>query len=239
LGRFQRTFANVFEMVFGDLDHAVASARRVHAIHTRIVGHLGEAQGELGQSGDAYQANDPLALFWVQATLIDSALLAYETFVAPLSHESKEAYYQESRRFAQLFGIPEDAMPASYADFGDYMTGMFEQLDVSPAARELSDFLLSAETLRPRALAPWLRTLTAGMMPAGLREPFGLDFGSQEQQRYARAVRTIKRLYAVTPKRARYMPAYNDALRRLAGKPGRDPVGRVFDAILQRALNHG
>ncbi len=239
LGRFQRTFTNIFDMVFGDLDHALTSSRRLHAIHTRIVGKIGEARGTLGNAGETYQANEPDALFWVHATLVDSALIAYETILEPLSSETKDAYYLESRRFARLFGIPDAAIPESYDAFCDYMNGMFERLDVTPPAREIASFLLSPETLRPQALAPWFRTLTAGMMPEKLREPFGLRFDAREAGRYARAVQIIKRLYGVMPKRARYLPAYNDAMRRLAGKKGRDPVGRAFDALLQSALKGG
>src|ERR1043166_278890 len=40
LGRFQRTFRNVFAMVFGDLEDAFTAARRVHAIHARIHGTM-------------------------------------------------------------------------------------------------------------------------------------------------------------------------------------------------------
>src|SRR3954468_8434078 len=38
VGRFQRTFRNVFAMIFGELDQAFAAARRVHSIHTRVHG---------------------------------------------------------------------------------------------------------------------------------------------------------------------------------------------------------
>jgi len=236
LGRFKRTFTNIFDMLFGDLDHALTSARRVHAIHTRILGKLGDTSGTLGNAGEDYRANEPHALFWVHATLVDSALIAYETILEPLSRETKDAYYRESQRFARLFGIPDAVIPESYDAFCDYMDGMFERLDVTPPAREIANFLLSPEALRPQALAPWLRTLTTGMMPEKLREPFGLRFDAREAGRYARAVQIIKRVYKITPKRARYLPAYNDAMRRLAGKKGRDPVGRAFDALLEAGL---
>src|SRR5690606_37999480 len=71
LGRFQRTFSNVYAMVFGDLDRACASARRVHAIHRRIRGPIGAAVGSY-RADSRYEANDEAALFWVQATLVDS-----------------------------------------------------------------------------------------------------------------------------------------------------------------------
>src|SRR5262245_2277278 len=80
LGRFQRTFDNVFAMVFGDLDSAIRHARRVHAIHSRIVGEIREEVGAY-QCGDRYVANDEHALFWVHATLIHSAIEMYELCV--------------------------------------------------------------------------------------------------------------------------------------------------------------
>src|SRR5688572_12475751 len=39
-GRFERTFRNVYAMVFGDLESALKSARRVHTIHERIRGQI-------------------------------------------------------------------------------------------------------------------------------------------------------------------------------------------------------
>ena len=73
VGRFQRTFGHVFAMVFGDLDHAVRSARRVHALHTTIRGAIKEDVGAF-RRGDRYHANDEQALLWVHATLVDTAL---------------------------------------------------------------------------------------------------------------------------------------------------------------------
>ena len=62
LGRFERTFRHVFAMSFGDLDHAIASARRVHAIHERIFGEVPETVGAI-TAGTPYRANDHDAPF--------------------------------------------------------------------------------------------------------------------------------------------------------------------------------
>ena len=43
----------------------------------------------------AYAANDPQLLFWVYATLVDSSLCAYDTFLPPLTHIEREEFYQE------------------------------------------------------------------------------------------------------------------------------------------------
>src|SRR5450432_2466617 len=40
VGRFRRTFRNISAMVFGELDDALAAARRVHAIHMRVHGTM-------------------------------------------------------------------------------------------------------------------------------------------------------------------------------------------------------
>jgi uncharacterized protein (DUF2236 family) len=45
VGRFNRTFSNVYGMVFGDLDTAVAAARRVRGVHDRIQGPIDEDVG--------------------------------------------------------------------------------------------------------------------------------------------------------------------------------------------------
>lgn len=90
IGRFRRTFQHVFAMVFGDLEHAEEHARRVFTIHERIRGAIGEHVGRYGR-GDRYLANDEAALFWVQATLVDTALLVYEEFVSPSSPTSASA----------------------------------------------------------------------------------------------------------------------------------------------------
>ena len=58
LGRFLRTFEHGFARVWGDLDAAVASARRVHAIHTHIHGVVRETAGGV-IAGTRYDANLP------------------------------------------------------------------------------------------------------------------------------------------------------------------------------------
>src|SRR5688500_2323268 len=105
IGRFQRTFGHVFAMVFGDLDHALRAARRVHAVHTRIEGPIAEDVGAF-REGHRYEANDPRALLWVHATLTVSALDVFERVVRPLTPSERERYWEESKLFAYLFGIP-------------------------------------------------------------------------------------------------------------------------------------
>jgi len=139
VGRFQRTFRHVFAMVFGELDDAFSAARRVHRIHTRISGALPEAVGGW-PAGTRYDANDVDALRWVHATLVDTTLVVRERLDGPLAVDLKDRYVVEMNRFAQLFGIPKQVLPDSWAAHAAYMARMIgsDRIVVAPCAREMA-----------------------------------------------------------------------------------------------------
>src|SRR5215470_17081313 len=110
IGRFHRTFNAMFTIVFGTTEQALAAARRLHRRHAQVSGTLAEAVGPFA-AGSRYEANDFAALRWVHATLIDTALVAYQLVCPPLSAEERERYWTEARQFAAFFGIPQDALP--------------------------------------------------------------------------------------------------------------------------------
>jgi uncharacterized protein (DUF2236 family) len=238
LGRFQRTFEHVFAMAFGDIDHAIASARRVHAIHARVSGRIDEPVGPFAQ-GNEYRANDADALFWVHATLVDSAVCAYELVMRPLTGDECERYYAESKRFAKLFGIPERVIPDSWNAFQRYNERMWQRLEVTRPAREMGQFLLHDEALRTKTLARWYRLMTAGLLPEPLRAPFGLRFGDRQRLAFETSVRGLRAVYRAVPSRLRWLPAYADARRRLAGKPGRDRLGKMIERYVFEAAIKG
>jgi uncharacterized protein (DUF2236 family) len=224
LGRFMRTFANVFDMVFGDLDHALASARRVHGIHARVTGHIAERVGPFDPTS-RYEANDEDALMWVHATLLDSALQAYELVVGPLGADERERYYAEARRFGWLFGVPDAAAPPDFAAFTAYNERMWQWLRVGKPAREMAGFLLHPPAARLRGAFAWYRTITAGLLPAPIREQYGLPFGSRERLLFRASLAAMRPLYRMLPAPLRQSPPYRDAVRRLKGRHGRDPAG--------------
>jgi uncharacterized protein (DUF2236 family) len=231
LGRFRRTFDNVFAMVFGDLEHALGSARRVHALHGRISGAIHPAAGRY-PAGHRYEANDEQALLWVHATLIDTAVQVFERVVRPLSPADHARHYAETRRFALLFGIDERTMPPDWDAFRRYFERTAAGLTVTPPARELAGFLLQPPALRPASLARWYRAITAGLLPEPLRAPFGLSFGARERAVFAASWPALWAMRRALPPHVRQQPAYRDALRRLAGKCGRDPVGTWVERVL-------
>lgn len=230
LGRFRGTFRHVLTMVFGTADEACDAASRVHAIHTRIHGSITEDIGRF-PAGHRYHANQPEALFWVHATLVDVGLRVYETVVRPLTRAEREDYYQASKRFAFLFGIPDRVIPDSHEDFQRYLdaTVASDTIAVDAQARNMAIFLLSPP-------APWqtpiwrlYRTVTAGFLPQKIRALFGLPFEPRHAREFAVIMRCASAAYRRLPESLRYYPEYMDAR---AGRPIRT-MG-VDTAALQR-----
>ncbi|HUJ62550.1 MAG TPA: oxygenase MpaB family protein, partial [Kofleriaceae bacterium] len=149
VGRFQRTFRNVFAMVFGELDDALAAARRVHRVHERVQGTIPIALGAW-PAGTPYHANDVDALRWVHATLVDTTIVVRERLDGAVAVADKDAYIVELNRFAALFGIPRDRLAWSWAEHAAYMARMLygDQLAVAPCAREMAGFLLGRSAVQ-------------------------------------------------------------------------------------------
>jgi uncharacterized protein (DUF2236 family) len=235
VGRFNRTFLHVYGMVFGDLDSVVGAAQRVRGVHDRIHGPIDEDVGAYHR-GQRYTAHDQGALLWVFATLIETSVMAYELGIATLSPAEKNAYYDESKLFAGLFGIADDAMPPDWTAFKRYCEEMFagDALAVGRPAKETARFLLTP----PRGvLAPFARgyaALTTGLLPPRIREGYGLPFGPAEEASYRRTLRAVARGWRYIPERLRWVPDYVEARRRIEGRPRPDTLGR---AVQQRILD--
>jgi uncharacterized protein (DUF2236 family) len=222
IGRFHRSFDTMFTMVFGTTEQALAAARRLHHRHAGIRGTLPEAIGAFAR-GSRYEANDVAALRWVHATLIDTALVAFQLVRQPLSSEERERYWSEARLFAGFFGIPQHVLPQSWADFTTDNERMWRSdvLSVSDSARTIAKTILSgAGTWLP--IPSWYRALTARLVPTRLRADFGLAYGEPEHRKTERALALLRRVYPRVPCRLRYVGPYQEACARLAGqqRPG-------------------
>src|ERR1700726_929833 len=93
--RLRRTIRMTMAIVFGDRETALAAARGVNQLHARV-------------QGAGYRALDPDLLLWVYATLADTALVTYETFVQPLSGRERDDFHREFKLLGELLGIPPD-----------------------------------------------------------------------------------------------------------------------------------
>jgi uncharacterized protein (DUF2236 family) len=221
VGRFHSTFRVIYTMLFGTRTQALEAAKHLYQRHTSIRGELPHAIGAYAP-GEHYEANEVAALRWVYATLVESAMLAYEFVLPPLSPADREQYYAESKQMAALFGIPAEALPKDWAAFVHYTAEMFDSpnLGVDANALALGRNVLSGvgTWLRP---PHWYHAITAYWMPPPLRTAFALPFGSREEQAVSRAARWLPRLYRHMPSALRFVGPFHEAQARLRGRePG-------------------
>lgn len=194
--RLRRTIRMTMAIVFGDRETALAAARGVNQVHARV-------------QGRDYRALDPELLLWVYATLADTALVTYETFVQPLVRSEREEFHQEFKLLGELLGIPRERFPATVADFDAYLEEMVATgpVRVDARARELA-----AQVMRPPArLLPGpvmlpLNVVTTGLLPPALREQYGLPWGPRQQRAYRLAIAVVPRVIALTPPLLRVWP---------------------------------
>jgi uncharacterized protein (DUF2236 family) len=233
VGRFQRTFFHVFRMVYGDLDTALGAARAVHRVHERITGSIGAAAGPFA-AGSAYEANQADALLWVHATLWDTSMRCFEAVVRPLAPAERAAYYEETKRFAWLFGIPDAVLPPTIGDFDAYVERMLasEALTVTAPAARMSGFLFQSIVPGTGALLRRYDEITAWLLPERLAAGFGLSRGGDAgRRRYEATLARLRALWPHLPDRVRFLPAYLAARRRVEGRGGRDVVGEWMSRL--------
>ena len=215
LARFHNTFKVVFTTIFGTLDQALAASRALYQLHTRIQGQVPDSAGAF-PAGSHYQANEVDALRWVFSTLVESAVIAYETVLPPLTSTEKETYYSESKILAMLFGISPAALPPDWIAFEQYNRNMWasDTLAVNPMSREMAHRVLHGRgSWVP--VPHWYRALTAAWMPDQLREAFALKFGEREQRAAAKAIRRLPIVYCRIPTSLRFVGPYHEACARL------------------------
>jgi uncharacterized protein (DUF2236 family) len=222
VGRFQRTFRNVFSMVFGALDDALAAARRVHSVHTRIRGVIPIDVGRW-RAGTPYHANDADALRWVHATLIDTTISVRERLDGALPTALKDTYIVEMNRFAALFGIPGDLLAGSWAAHESYMRAMLtsDALAVAPCAREMAAFLVG-RGVSGHAQPPLGRiaeAMAVELLPRDLSRAFELQESRVSNATTRLALAAFAPTYRRLPRVLVTIPSRMQAVRRLRGQP--------------------
>jgi len=221
IARFHNTFRIVFALIFGSTDQSIRASRFLHELHTRIRGEIPVAVAGYA-AGSAYEANHIPALRWVFATLIESAVIAYECVLPPLSETERSHYYAETKTLAQLFGIPVHALPHDWRDFKAYIAAMCQsqELGVNDRARIMA-LRVIAGAGSWISVPRWYRSLTATWLPPRFVEEFGLNYGPVEQSQAARAKLWLPLIYRTLPSAVRFVGPYHEAQARLASRrPG-------------------
>jgi uncharacterized protein (DUF2236 family) len=104
---------------------------------------------------------------------VHTALDVYQRCVGPLTIAEQRRYYEEQKTLAEMFGVPRERMPDTFAAFNEYVYDMLEsdRIAVTAALRDVVD-----ATLRPelpfvaRPLVGALNMATIPALPRLLRE---------------------------------------------------------------------
>jgi uncharacterized protein (DUF2236 family) len=168
---------------FGTRQEAERTGRVVRAMHGRVTGVTDEDYGPV-PAGTEYAASDPRLGLWVLASLADSALVYHERIFGSLDPDDRERYWEEYRRVGELLGLPDDSMPATYADLRDYVDGRLTDgsLWISDERRDAAkEMVLSPPFtgLKRAAITPvheTIKLISIGMLPSEVRKLLGFSW---------------------------------------------------------------
>jgi uncharacterized protein (DUF2236 family) len=192
--RLLRTLHALYLIVYGSKEEAERAGEAVRAVHAHVQGVTRERLGPF-PAGTPYSASDPDLMVWVHATLVEASLAAHRRFLARLTYEEEEAYYREMALVARLFGLPGTSVPASLADFREYLDAQLAgpEICVTAPAREVATVILEAPLPAPlRVLVPAHRLATAGLLPPRLREEYGLRWSRAHALPLALAAHSLR-----------------------------------------------
>ncbi len=167
LPRLRRTGLATMITVYGPRKTAKSMIAGVRRRHERIAGST--------ETGEAYRADDPQLLNWVQATAAFGFLEAYHRYVRELSRDARDRYYGEGTEAAALYGA--DAAQRTEAELRALFLAMQSKLERSDVIFEFLDIMREAPVF-PARLGPAQRMLVRAavdLVPPGIRRKLGLD----------------------------------------------------------------
>ncbi|HVL01010.1 MAG TPA: lipoprotein insertase outer membrane protein LolB [Dongiaceae bacterium] len=217
--RFRRTFSNINTMVYGSMPQVMSAAHFVRSMHNEVKGTINYHAGAF-KPGSNYGANEISAMIWVHATLWETTVHMYEEVVEPLTQEEKDRFYEETKLFAMLFGIPESALPRNWNEFMAYAEAMWysPQLTVTDNARKLKEDLFTSRSIW-LTFPLWIQeTVTAVNLPAPVREGYGMDDGLWERFNYSWLMGSAEFANWILPDYLAVNPVHYEAMARLQGK---------------------
>ena len=204
LGRLRRTLDTMLTVGFGDRAQAEAAVAGVAAVHVHV-------------RGPSYRADDPDLALWVHTTLVLTALGAYENFVGPLSDDDKADYYERYKVVGRMFGVTDEVMPPTYADFVAYVRHMVDDvLAVGDDARAVAAGIFGAKVAGPTWLTrPAMELAAGGLLPASVRRDYAIAWGRGRRVTYGVVRRLVRPGLRLLPGRVRYWQHYRAARSRL------------------------
>jgi uncharacterized protein (DUF2236 family) len=191
--RLARTAEVMNAIVFGTKAEADRLTRRVRAMHRRA------------------GVDRPDWLLWVLSTLVDSSLVVYDRYVATLSRDDRDRYWQEYKQVGRLFALEDEDMPATIEDFDAYLADMLasDTVDIGAEAREVAVRIVMRPPV-PVHLRPLLELanfITVGLLPKRIRAEYGFGWDPARGLAVSGGAQYLKRVVVpLLPRRLRIAP---------------------------------
>lgn len=201
-GRLSRTLEAVYTVGFGRQDAVELVRAKVGKMHARV-------------RGDGYSASNLDAQLWVIATLVMGSVTIYERFVSKLEESEKSSFLSENRRFAEVFGMPPDALPKDWQEFTKYWNSMLQgnHLATEEICGEVARAVVHPEKpVSMRISRVFFPPLASLLIPPRLMERLGIQCKIRPAALWKTLDFCIPGLLRILPKRLRFSPYYLNAM---------------------------
>jgi uncharacterized protein (DUF2236 family) len=187
--RLRNTLSYVYAVGLGSEAQTALAARFVDRAHVGIEG-----------------ATDADHQLWVAATLSEVGRSLHEQVHGPLAPHVADEVYAACARLGTTLQLPEGAWPDSREAFARYWCATLDTLDVTDDARGVANELLHSRAIPwfTRPLMPLVRLVTAGLLPAKVRDAYGLP---HHPAQYRAAIWFVRTVVRITPRRLRELPS--------------------------------
>lgn len=208
-----------FAMVFAPMEEGDKVARSINSIHAHVKGELKESVGAY-DSGAPYSARDQELLAWVAATIIDSSIVGYETFVGKLKPDEKDRYLTEAKSLFGLLRLKEDSLPSTYAGLQLYIDEMIasEKVKVGLLAKDIMPYVLLSHRAAWKAVTMPLRLATIYTLPNTLREQFEFSQPEWQEKLVSQAAGGLRKVLPYLPPEISKVLSYRRAKKELRSK---------------------
>ncbi|HET8979958.1 MAG TPA: oxygenase MpaB family protein [Solirubrobacteraceae bacterium] len=174
--RLGRTAQVLNAVTFGSRAEADRATSRVRAMHRAVRGRLPHAVGVF-EAGTPYRADDPRLLMWILYSLVDSAMVVYQTYVGRLDRAQRSALWEDYRVMGRLFGLRRTAMPQTLEELEDYGRAMLagDELHVGEwARRRAREIVLEPPVpMLARPVRETVNFITIALLPDRIRSEYG------------------------------------------------------------------
>jgi len=178
-GRLLRSVDYLYLMAFGGQQAAEDTGAALRRRHEAIRGQHAD--------GGTYNAFEPQAWSWVQATLADAAITGIERFARPLTTAERDGIWRETLAVGEIVGAV--GLPDTWDGYLAYRADMIATTLSNDVA--IDEFVT---TLRAQPLGGLAELQAVGLLPPALRIKCGLRWTHRKQGQldaFARASRAL------------------------------------------------